>query len=87
MVSNDNYRELINEKQEFKKVIEERILMYTFVDDRYPMLQIKNEKFVQFLFLYLSLNQSFLGLSKIENVKKKAYFCIFFFLKQIQTIY
>jgi len=35
VVSNDNYRELINEKQEFKKVIEERILMYTFVDDRF----------------------------------------------------
>ena len=34
VVSNDNYRELINEKPEFKKVIEERILMYTFVDDR-----------------------------------------------------
>ena len=47
--------------------------MYTFVDDRYPMLQIKNEKFVQFLFLYLSLNQSFLGLSKIENVKKSLF--------------
>lgn len=35
VVSNDNYRELINEKPEFKKVIEERILMYTFVDDRF----------------------------------------------------
>jgi ribonuclease ZC3H12 len=35
VVSNDNYRELINEKPEFKKVIEERILMYTFVEDRF----------------------------------------------------
>lgn len=35
VVSNDNYRELINDKPEFKKVIEERILMYTFVDDRF----------------------------------------------------
>ena len=35
VVSNDHYRELINEKKEYKKVIEERILMYTFVDDRY----------------------------------------------------
>jgi len=35
VVSNDHYRELINEKKEYKKVIEERILMYTFVDDRF----------------------------------------------------
>ena len=34
VVSNDNYRELVNEKPEYKKVIEERILMYTFVNDR-----------------------------------------------------
>ena len=34
VVSNDNYRDLINEKQEFKKVIEEKILMYSFVNDR-----------------------------------------------------
>ena len=34
VVSNDNYRDLINEKQEYKKVIEERILMYSFVNDR-----------------------------------------------------
>ena len=33
VVSNDNYRELINEKN-FKEVIEKRILMYSFVDDR-----------------------------------------------------
>ena len=33
VVSNDNFRELINEKN-FKEVIEKRILMYTFVDDR-----------------------------------------------------
>ena len=35
VVSNDNYRELINEKPKFKEVIEERILMYSFVNDRY----------------------------------------------------
>ena len=34
VVSNDNYRDLINDKPEFKKVIEERILMYSFVSDR-----------------------------------------------------
>ena len=34
VVSNDNYRELIMDKPEFKKVIEERILMYSFVNDR-----------------------------------------------------
>ena len=35
VVSNDNYRELINEKPEYKKVIEERILMYSFVNDSF----------------------------------------------------
>lgn len=35
VVSNDNYRELINEKPKFKEVIEERILMYSFVNDRF----------------------------------------------------
>ena len=34
VVSNDNYRELIMKKPDFKKVIEERILMYSFVNDR-----------------------------------------------------
>ena len=34
VVSNDNYRDLIHEKPEFKKVIEEKILMYSFVNDR-----------------------------------------------------
>jgi ribonuclease ZC3H12 len=34
VVSNDNFRELINEKPEYKKVIEERILMYSFVNDK-----------------------------------------------------
>ena len=33
VVTNDNYRELINEKPEYKKVIEEKILMYSFVND------------------------------------------------------
>lgn len=34
VVTNDNYRDLINEKPEYKKVIEEKILMYSFVNDR-----------------------------------------------------
>lgn len=34
VVSNDNYRDLHREKQ-FKKIIEERILMYSFVNDRF----------------------------------------------------
>ena len=35
VVSNDNFRELINEKPEFKKVIEEKVLMYSFVKERF----------------------------------------------------
>ena len=34
VVSNDNYRELIMDKPEYRKVIEERILMYSYVNDR-----------------------------------------------------
>ncbi|KAJ6652114.1 hypothetical protein lerEdw1_013343 [Lerista edwardsae] len=33
IVSNDNYRDLQNEKPEWKKFIEERLLMYSFVND------------------------------------------------------
>lgn len=35
IVSNDNYRDLVNEKPEFKKVVDERLLMYTFANDRF----------------------------------------------------
>ncbi|XP_055692817.1 endoribonuclease ZC3H12A isoform X2 [Lutzomyia longipalpis] len=35
VVSNDNYRDLIQESSEFKKVSEERVLMYSFVNDRF----------------------------------------------------
>ena len=35
VVSNDNYRELIMDKPEYRKVIEERLLMYSFVNDRF----------------------------------------------------
>lgn len=35
MVSNDNYRDLVQESSEFKKVVEERVLMYSFVNDRF----------------------------------------------------
>jgi ribonuclease ZC3H12 len=34
VVSNDNYRDLIGENDQFKKVVEERLLMYSFVNDR-----------------------------------------------------
>lgn len=33
VVSNDNYRDLVQESSEFKKIVEERILMYSFVND------------------------------------------------------
>lgn len=35
IVSNDNYRDLANEKPEWKKFIDERLLMYSFVNDKY----------------------------------------------------
>lgn len=35
VVSNDNYRDLLQESTEFKKVVEQRILMYSFVNDRF----------------------------------------------------
>lgn len=35
VVSNDNYRDLAQENPEFKRVVEERILMYSFVNDRF----------------------------------------------------
>ncbi|XP_028175010.1 probable ribonuclease ZC3H12B isoform X1 [Ostrinia furnacalis] len=35
VVSNDNYRDLAAESPEFRKVVEERILMYSFVNDRF----------------------------------------------------
>ncbi|KDR24071.1 putative ribonuclease ZC3H12C [Zootermopsis nevadensis] len=35
VVSNDNYRDLAQESPEYRKVVEERILMYSFVNDRF----------------------------------------------------
>ena len=35
IVSNDNFRDLMAENYEWKKVIEQRLLMYTFVDDKF----------------------------------------------------
>ncbi|XP_052830216.1 uncharacterized protein LOC106867128 [Octopus bimaculoides] len=35
VVSNDNYRDLLNENNGFKKVVEERLLMYSFVEDKF----------------------------------------------------
>lgn len=34
IVFNDNYRDLVNEKLEWKKFIDERLLMYLFVNDK-----------------------------------------------------
>lgn len=33
VVSNDNYRDLVSESPEYKRVVEERLLMYSFVND------------------------------------------------------
>lgn len=41
VVSNDNYRDLVAESQDFKRVVEERLLMYTFVNDRSGTFRIK----------------------------------------------
>uniref|UniRef100_K7FEH7 Zinc finger CCCH-type containing 12C n=1 Tax=Pelodiscus sinensis TaxID=13735 RepID=K7FEH7_PELSI len=38
IVSNDNYRDLANEKPEWKKFIDERLLMYSFVNDKYRFM-------------------------------------------------
>ncbi|XP_049852810.1 endoribonuclease ZC3H12A-like isoform X1 [Schistocerca gregaria] len=35
VVSNDNYRDLVQESPEYRKVVAERILMYSFVNDRF----------------------------------------------------
>ncbi|XP_019770319.2 endoribonuclease ZC3H12A isoform X1 [Dendroctonus ponderosae] len=35
VVSNDNYRDLCQESTEFRKVVEERVLMYSFVNDHF----------------------------------------------------
>ena len=35
IVSNDNFRDLMAESHEWKKVIDQRLLMYTFVDDKF----------------------------------------------------
>ena len=33
IVSNDNYRDLVKESSQFKYVIDQRLLMFTFVND------------------------------------------------------
>ena len=35
VVSNDNYRDLVSENPEYRKIVEERILMYSFVNNRF----------------------------------------------------
>lgn len=44
VVSNDNYRDL-NESPEYKRVVEERLLMYSFVNDRYKIFTKKPRTF------------------------------------------
>ena len=34
VVSNDVYRDLVNEREAFRQVVDQRLLMYTFVGDR-----------------------------------------------------
>lgn len=35
VVSNDNYRDLVSESPEFRRIVDERILMYSFVNDHF----------------------------------------------------
>lgn len=35
IVSNDNFKRFLNQRDEFKQVIEQRVLMYSFVDDNF----------------------------------------------------
>ncbi|KAG1661287.1 putative ribonuclease ZC3H12C [Nymphon striatum] len=35
VVSNDNFRDLVKESESFKKTVDERLLMYSFVNDRF----------------------------------------------------
>ena len=59
VVSNDNYRELINEKPKFKEVIEERILMYSFVNDRYVVVCTVQVKYLPTLVIVSVISESF----------------------------
>lgn len=34
-MSNDEYRDMINENPDFRKVVDERLLMYNFIDDKW----------------------------------------------------
>ncbi len=40
IVSNDTYRDLQSERPEWKRCIEERLLMYSFVNDKYVLTTI-----------------------------------------------
>lgn len=35
IVSNDNFKRFLNQREEFKQVIEERVLMYSFIEDNF----------------------------------------------------
>lgn len=45
IVSNDTYRDLQCERPEWKRCIEERLLMYSFVNDRYVIKSLKHSYF------------------------------------------
>ena len=51
VVSNDHYKDLVNENPDFKKVIEERLLMYSFVNDRSVTYSPASAATVSFFFI------------------------------------
>lgn len=65
VVSNDNYRDLIQESPEFRKVVEEKILMYSFVNDRYECI------YFSFLSNYYLINFIYKIYTPVFYKKKK----------------
>lgn len=53
IVSNDTYRDLQSERPEWKRCIEERLLMYSFVNDKYVLSVILQELLMPFVILFL----------------------------------
>ncbi|KAL8578122.1 hypothetical protein ACOMHN_055442 [Nucella lapillus] len=54
VVSNDNYRDLRNEQEEFRTVVDERLLMYLFVNDRNEQEDFRtvvDERLLMYLFV------------------------------------
>ncbi len=73
IVSNDNYRDLQNEKPEWKKFIEERLLMYSFVNDKYARTQLPWWRG------FLSLTHLCLLLSTLAPLWRSSFSLFFFF--------